>query len=176
MLFNQYLKESTTDSLTGLNNVRKFDTEFNRFINELKTKDQKLSLLYIDIDFFKKVNDTYGHVEGDVVLKEMGERILNNTRSFDLVSRNGGEEFTAVLLDCSLYRAVEIAETLRRNVENYPFILNSGQHLNLTVSIGVATYQETTINPENLIDEADKALYRAKHFGRNKVCVASLLK
>ena len=171
-LFNKYQKESITDGLTGLNNARKFDAVFNKLINELKINEQKLSLLYIDIDFFKKVNDTYGHSEGDVVLKELGVRLLKNTRPLDIVSRNGGEEFTVVLLDCPLNRAVEIAERIRSNVESNPFTLNSGKELNLTVSIGVASYQETTSEPEMLIDDADKALYKAKNSGRNKVCVA----
>ncbi|MBS4207242.1 diguanylate cyclase [Bacillus sp. FJAT-50079] len=170
-LFNKYQTESITDSLTGLNNVRKFDEVFNHLISELKINEQKLSLLYIDIDFFKRVNDIYGHSEGDVVLKELGLRLKNNTRAFDIVSRNGGEEFTAILLDCPLSRAVEIAERIRGNVENKPFILNSGKKLNLTVSIGVASYQETTNDPLILIEDADKALYDAKQSGRNKVCI-----
>jgi diguanylate cyclase len=173
-LFNKYQRESITDGLTGLNNVRKFDEDFNKAISELKISDQKLSLLYIDIDFFKRVNNTYGHSEGDVVLKELGVRLRNYTRPFDIVSRNGGEEFTVVLLDCPLNGAVEIAERIRGNVENKPFILNSGKELNLTVSIGVSSYQETTNDPNMLIDDADKALYQAKHTGRNKVCFASI--
>lgn len=174
MLFKKYQTESKTDGLTGLNNVRKFDEVFNRLVNDLKANQQELSLLYIDIDYFKKVNDAYGHLEGDVVLRELGGRLQNNTRPFDIVSRNGGEEFTVVLLDCSLNKAVEIAERIRGNVEHKPFVLGSGKALNLTISIGVASYQETTNNPEMLIDDADKALYKAKHSGRNKVCIASI--
>jgi diguanylate cyclase len=173
-LFNKYQSESKTDALTGLNNVREFEEVFRNLINDLKTNEQKLSLLYIDIDFFKRVNDTYGHSEGDVVLKKLGGRLQKNTRKFDIVSRNGGEEFTVLLLDCPLNRAVEIAERIRGNVEENPFKLNSGHELNLTISIGVACYQDTTSDPEMLIDDADKALYQAKHFGRNKVCIANV--
>jgi diguanylate cyclase len=172
MLFNKFKTESMKDGLTGLNNVRKFDEIFNHLITDLKTNNQDLSLLYIDIDFFKKVNDTYGHLEGDLVLKELGIILRKCTRSFDVVSRNGGEEFTALLLDCQLKRAVEIAERIRKTVEENYFTLNSGKKVKLTISIGVASYKDSVNDPAMLIDEADKALYQAKNSGRNKVCMA----
>ncbi|TCJ03851.1 GGDEF domain-containing protein [Cytobacillus praedii] len=170
-LFNKYQTESTTDGLTGLNNVRKFEEVFDHLIKDLQTNEQKLALLFIDIDFFKKVNDTYGHSEGDVVLKELGLRLQQSTRAFDIVSRNGGEEFTVLLLNCPLNRANELAERIRKNVEDNPFTLNSGEEINLTISVGVACYQETTIDPTQLIEDADKALYQAKQSGRNRVCI-----
>jgi diguanylate cyclase len=172
LLFNKFRTESMIDGLTGLNNVRKFDEIFNRLITDLKTNNQGLSLLYIDIDFFKQVNDTYGHSEGDVVLKELGLILQKCTRAFDVVSRNGGEEFTVLLLDCHINRAVEIAERIRQTVEENVFVLNSGVKIKLTISIGVASYNDSTIDPALLIDDADKALYEAKKSGRNKVCVA----
>ncbi|WP_257391441.1 GGDEF domain-containing protein [Cytobacillus gottheilii] len=172
-LFAKYKNDSLTDSLTGLNNVRKFDEEFNRFVQDVKDSDQQLSLLYIDIDYFKKINDTYGHKEGDIVLIELGARLQKATRSFDIVSRNGGEEFTVLLLDCPSARAVEIAERIRVSVEKDAFLLSTGKPIYITVSIGVASYRETTDNPSMLIDYADTALYQAKHVGRNRVCVAS---
>jgi diguanylate cyclase len=172
-LFNRYKSESSTDGLTGLNNVRKFDEVFNSLLNNLEIKKEKLSLLYIDIDFFKKINDTYGHKEGDFVLKELGSILKNSTRSFDIVSRNGGEEFTAILLDCSLDRAVEISELIRTNVESHVFTLHSGAKINITVSVGVACFDETTREAPLLINDADDALYQAKRTGRNRVCVAN---
>jgi diguanylate cyclase len=168
-MFNKYKSESTTDGLTGLNNVRKFDEVYNKLINDLQSNNQSLSLLYIDIDFFKKINDTYGHTEGDEVLKELGSLLLRNTRNFDLVSRNGGEEFTVLLLDCRLERALEIAERIRKKIEKHEFTLKSGKEINLTISIGIATYQDTTEDPAMLIKDADQALYQAKNSGRNKV-------
>lgn len=174
-LFEKYKSESSTDGLTGLNNVRKFDQLFNDLLKNVEAKNEKLSLLYIDIDFFKKVNDTYGHQEGDVVLKALGEILKSSVRSFDIVSRNGGEEFTVILLDCSLDRSVEISEKIRMNVEEYKFKLNSSQHINITVSIGLATYSETTNQLSRLIEDADKALYHAKRNGRNKVSVANTI-
>lgn len=174
-LFNRYKLESLTDSLTGLNNVRKFDEIFNSVLKSAESKQEMVSLLYIDIDFFKKVNDTYGHKEGDIVLKELGTILKNSTRSFDIVSRNGGEEFTVILLDCSMKRSFEISERIRKNVENHLFILSTGESIKITVSIGLASFNETTKVVTSLIEDADKALYQAKSTGRNKVCVPKLI-
>jgi diguanylate cyclase len=156
--------------LTGLNNVRKFDEVFNSLLNELNKSIQSFSLLYIDIDFFKKINDTYGHSEGDLVLKRLGTLLTVSTRNFDIVSRNGGEEFTILLPDTSVARAMDIAEHIRKTVENTEFPLSGGGVIKVTVSIGVASYKDTTDNPSMLIEDADKALYVAKKTGRNKVC------
>lgn len=169
-LFHRYKSESVTDGLTGLNNFRRFDEIFNNLISTIENKNEKLSLLYIDIDFFKKVNDTYGHKEGDIVLRDLGMILKNNARSFDIVSRNGGEEFSIILLDCPLNRAIEISENIRETVEKHPFILNSGETIHVTISIGIASYYETTPELTSLIEDADKALYHAKRTGRNKVC------
>lgn len=173
-LYRIYKKDSTKDFLTGLNNVRKFDSLLNEAIKNAKEKEEKLSLLMIDIDFFKKVNDTYGHVEGDVVLRELGKILPKNCRSFDIVSRNGGEEFTILLLDCPQIQAMQIAERIRSSVETHPFILSNGTQINITISIGVSNYPEITSEIEKLLELADMALYVAKHTGRNKVCSDSV--
>lgn len=173
LLFKKYKIESTIDSLTGLNNVRKFDEVFNKLSNEVKINRKKLALMYIDIDFFKHINDTYGHLEGDKVLKDLGFILRKYTREDDIVSRNGGEEFTILLQDCDLRLAKEIAENIRNRVEHYDFILNNGQTIKLTVSIGLSSFNETTSDLTLLIDDADKALYTAKRSGRNKVCVCN---
>ncbi len=171
-LFSRYKAESATDGLTGLNNFRKFDETFNQLLFNQERMSEKLSLLYIDIDYFKKINDRYGHGEGDVVLKELGNILKSSTRSFDIVSRNGGEEFTVILRDCGLNQAIELSELIRKNVEEFTFILNSGHQMNITVSIGIASFDDTTRNAADLIDDADKALYQAKRTGRNRVCVS----
>ncbi|MED4463793.1 GGDEF domain-containing protein [Metabacillus fastidiosus] len=171
MLFKKYKSESTTDALTGLNNYRNFDEKFNDLVKTVIHKKEQLSLLYIDIDFFKKVNDTYGHAEGDEVLKQLGEILQKCSRSFDIISRNGGEEFTVLLRNSSLTEARETAEKIRRSVEKHSFQLKNN-HINVTVSIGVACFRETTDNIYNLIEDADKSLYQAKNTGRNKVCIA----
>lgn len=172
-LYRKFKNESSTDFLTGLNNVRNFDLFFNNLSPQVKSKGEKLSLLYIDIDFFKKVNDDYGHSNGDIILSELGAILSRTCRSFDFISRNGGEEFTALLLDCGCNQAHDIAEKLRRIIETHTFVLLNGEKINITVSIGVATYPDTTPDIHNLIDQADLALYAAKHSGRNKVVLSS---
>jgi diguanylate cyclase len=170
MLFRKLIAESTKDFLTGLNNVRSFDSYFNSAIRSVKESGEKLSLLMIDIDFFKKVNDTYGHGDGDIVLRELGMILSKSCRGLDIVSRNGGEEFTVLLLDCSKEKALQIAERIRSNVEIHKFILTSGTQISITVSIGVASYPEGLNEVEKLVEMSDMALYAAKHTGRNRVC------
>ena len=161
--------EATKDFLTGLNNVRQFDTSFNSISQLTLRKEEKLSLLFVDIDFFKKVNDTYGHNKGDIVLKVLGEILIDTSRIFDVVSRNGGEEFSVLLLDCDSSHAIEIAERLRKKVETYKFSISDKINLNITISIGISTYPDTTNKIDDLLEDADKALYEAKRTGRNKV-------
>ncbi|PKR78185.1 GGDEF domain-containing protein [Halalkalibacillus sediminis] len=172
-LLYKYKSEAATDGLTGLHNVRRFDETFNVISTQAEEKGESLSLLYIDIDHFKKVNDTYGHKEGDQVLINLSKILKNTVRPYDIVSRNGGEEFTIILLDCPLKRASDLSEKIRSAVKNYSFELTTGQAISITVSIGVASYNETTERPSMLIEEADQALYRAKQTGRNKVSFSS---
>lgn len=168
-LYRMYKKDSTKDFLTGLNNVRSFDNLLNDAMKNTKGKEKKLSLLMIDIDFFKKVNDTYGHAEGDVVLRELGKILSKSCRSFDIVSRNGGEEFTILLPDCPKNQAMQIAERIRSSVETHLFILSNETQITITISIGVASYPETTNEIGKLLELADMSLYIAKRLGRNRV-------
>lgn len=168
--YRRLQKESNKDFLTNLNNVRKFDSILNDASKNAREKNENLSLLMLDIDFFKKVNDLYGHKEGDVVLIELGKILSANCRAFDEVSRNGGEEFSVLLLDCPNSQALRIAERIRTDVENHPFILSTGMQISITVSIGVASYPETVEDLEKIVEKADTELYAAKRTGRNKVC------
>lgn len=170
-LMTRYKEEASTDSLTGLNNVRKFDELFNVIISQVKEKREPLAFLYLDIDHFKKVNDTYGHSEGDVVLSELGTLLQNHVRSFDIVSRNGGEEFSVLLLDTTLEDGRKTGERIRDEVENHAFTLTNGRTIHITVSLGLAGYDETTADPHQLLKDADEALYHAKKTGRNRLCV-----
>ncbi|MGJ7920317.1 diguanylate cyclase [Neobacillus sp. LXY-4] len=165
------LKESSVkDFLTGLHNVRHFDTSWNQHVINAVEKKEYLSLLIIDIDHFKQVNDTYGHPAGDMVLKELGEVLIRSTRSFDTVSRNGGEEFSVILPDCPSHQAKEVAERIRIAVEKHHFEISHLTKTNITVSIGVVTYPETVQETDLIIWQADQNLYKAKNSGRNKVC------
>ncbi len=169
-LLNKLEQESTIDFLTGLNNVRQFDNSLNESFDNVKNRNERLSILIIDIDFFKKVNDTYGHLAGDSVLQQLGTLLATFCRSFDIVSRIGGEEFSIILPDCPSLQAIEVAERLRIAVQANEFTISNGIKINITVSIGAATYPDNVSDLENLIHEADNALYSAKRSGRNKVC------
>jgi len=172
-LLMKYEEESTTDFLTGLNNVRQFDAVWNILATSAAAKKERLSLLIIDIDHFKNVNDAYGHPVGDRILKELGKVLKEASRSFDIVSRNGGEEFSVILPDCANGQAVEIAERIRTAVEIHEFKVSPLDPINITVSIGAATYPETVADISQLVGTADEYLYQAKRTGRNRVCIGS---
>lgn len=159
---------SLTDGLTGLYNRRHFDSMVEREFLRSKRYDGDLSLAIVDIDFFKKINDKYGHLCGDYVLKEVAYMILDNFRKTDLVFRYGGEEFVVLLTETDINGSVVPLERLRKRIEEYPFKFN-GEGLKLTISIGVA--DNLVESTQELIDNADKALYEAKGGGRNRVIV-----
>ncbi|WP_278280578.1 GGDEF domain-containing protein [Tepidibacter formicigenes] len=165
-----FKEQSIKDFLTGLNNVREFDLVLNKLINKVKEDKEKLSILIIDIDYFKKVNDTHGHQNGNLVLQELGRILCRSCRTGDIISRIGGEEFSILLPNCSYYQALEVGERIRRDIQNHKFILLDNANINVTVSIGVATYPDTVGNLDELVMKADEALYKAKQTGRNKVC------
>lgn len=168
-IYHKLKQEVIKDYLTGLNNVREFDNSFNSISQMTIRKEEDLSLLFIDIDFFKKINDTYGHNSGDCVLRGLAQILLDTCRVYDIVSRNGGEEFSIILMDCTASKAVQIAERIRKKVEKYNFEISDKETVNITVSIGIASYPEKTKQTNNLPENADTALYQAKRSGRNKV-------
>ena len=183
--YTQYLAESinihkklksdaTVDFLTGLNNVRQFKIDFNRCAQQSIRKKEYLSILFLDIDFFKIVNDTYGHSSGDVVLQNIAIILRDTCRSFDIISRNGGEEFSVLLPDCPTNQAVAIAERIRKTVETNKFHIFDSENIFVTISIGITTYPDLTDNIDNMVKNADTALYEAKKTGRNKVCIYKL--
>jgi len=160
------LEMAITDQLTGLFNRR----YMSRHLNTLMADGGKpVSFLILDVDFFKQINDTYGHDVGDEVLREFAGRISANVRGIDLACRFGGEEFVVVMPDTDLSFAYMVAERLRQSVADAPFQLAAnGKEVPVTISIGVATsYAGDT--PEVLLKRADQALYRAKRDGRNRV-------
>ncbi|MVX65486.1 diguanylate cyclase [Clostridium chromiireducens] len=168
-IYQSLKNEATKDYLTGLNNVRQFDNSFNSISEMAIRKDEELSMLLIDIDFFKKINDTYGHNAGDTILKSLAPILINTCRTYDVISRIGGEEFSIILLDCSDSKAVKIAERLRKNVENNDFYISDNEAIKITISIGISSYPKLTSQIDNLLENADIALYGAKNNGRNKV-------
>ena len=160
---------SITDGLTKLNNHRYFQDELARAFEESQRYERPLSLAMIDIDFFKKVNDTYGHAVGDEVLKAVATLYKGSVRSTDLVARYGGEEFAIMMPETELQDAITFADQIRGLVESSPIETQAGP-LKITISIGVASVPLTRIHSsKELIVSADKALYRAKKSGRNQV-------
>ncbi|PRR84360.1 GGDEF domain-containing protein [Clostridium vincentii] len=169
-LLKMYKEDSTKDYLTGLNNTRNFDLLINNSFKTAIENNEKLSCLMLDIDHFKMVNDTYGHSVGDIILKELGEILIKNSRTFDIVGRVGGEEFCALLLDCPPNRSLEIGTKIRNAVKNHKFDIGEGRIINITISIGAATYPDNVESLEEIRRQADNALYKAKNSGRDKVC------
>jgi two-component system, cell cycle response regulator len=160
---------SVTDGLTKLHNHRYFQDELARAFEESQRYQRPLSLAMIDIDFFKKVNDTYGHAVGDDVLKRAAKLYSDSVRSTDLAARYGGEEFAVMMPETALGDAIAFAEKIRHLVESAPMETQVGP-VPVTVSIGVASVPHSRIHSaKELIIAADKALYRAKRNGRNQV-------
>lgn len=165
-LFEEKEKLALRDGLTGLANHRHFQEILVQEIENTKKKERvSLSILMVDIDHFKSLNDTFGHQKGDEVLQEVAKLLLEEVRSCDLVGRYGGEEFVIILVDTDLEKGREIAERIRTRVENHKF----GVDRKVTISIGLATYPKNAKDKGSLIREADLALYLAKR-ERNKVC------
>lgn len=160
--------ENGRDPLTRTLNRRFLPALLGREISLAKSSDVPLSLLMVDVDHFKQVNDTYGHSTGDIILKQIAETILESVRSSDFVFRYGGEEFLIVLVETPKERALVIAERLRQKVEESEISLPDVAPVRVTVSVGLAAH-EGHPDPKYLIDQADKALYRAKNAGRNQV-------
>jgi diguanylate cyclase len=169
-LYKLYKKDSTKDFLTGLNNTRSFDKLLNMSFEKALENSEKLSCLMIDIDHFKKVNDTYGHAVGDIVLRELADILKKNCRAFDIIGRVGGEEFCVLLLDCPTNRAFEIGLAIRDAVKKHKFHIGDNRFIYITVSVGVATYPDTVDNLDDIMQRADNALYKAKQSGRDRVC------
>jgi two-component system cell cycle response regulator len=167
------LEMALTDGLTDLYNRRYLETHLQGQMRRATDSGKPLSLMMLDIDHFKSVNDTYGHQVGDQVLQEVARRLTRQVRGFDLVARYGGEEFVVVLPDTGLDIAASTAERLRDHVGDNPVKISVQPGvLSVTISIGVAEVAGAGITPEQLLQQADKALYAAKDSGRNKVVLA----
>ncbi|MBI2092997.1 MAG: diguanylate cyclase, partial [Deltaproteobacteria bacterium] len=161
---------SIKDELTGLYNRRHFQTVLQIEWKRAVRFHRSLSLLMIDADHFKKYNDTFGHLQGDKVLREMANLLRKNVREIDTVARFGGEEFIILLPDTDKKGSVAVGEKLRKIIEAYRFIDTSGTTVSpITISVGIASYPDDVRELDDLIDHADIALYDAKDAGRNRV-------
>lgn len=167
----QYEHQATVDALTGVHNRRWMSEAFPRVLHRCKLDSSNSAILVIDIDFFKRVNDTYGHLVGDVALKSLAKIMQVNLRPHDLLVRYGGEEFAILLPDTGIEQARSIAERLRTMVAANE-IVSGDLAFKITVSIGIApTTQEGSL--EDFFGAADRALYRAKELGRNRVEISA---
>lgn len=167
---SNHLKSALIDPLTGVYNRRYAQQYLEQMVQKAQRTGAPLTAMILDLDRFKLVNDTYGHLTGDKVLKETAKRLARNIRSADLLSRLGGEEFLIVLSDTSTDRLRDIAERLRLAVSQHPFTCENGSQISISASIGVSNVNQSGwSNAQAVIDSADRALYRAKGDGRNCV-------
>ncbi|MDP8217677.1 MAG: GGDEF domain-containing protein [Candidatus Theseobacter exili] len=157
---------ASKDGLTGVYTNRHFMEIMKMSVSRSKRHQRSLSVLMLDLDLFKNINDTYGHQAGDYVLKETASIVIKNLREEDLFARYGGEEFILLLPDTILNNAILVAEKIRRIIDLNQYIYN-GKEMEVTVSIGVASLEQKD-NSSKLIERADKALYLAKNNGRNR--------
>jgi diguanylate cyclase len=163
-------EEANRDFLTGLYNSRFYNIALEDLSNLLREKEEIFSLIYVDIDNFKDINDKYGHGAGDYVIKEISLILSKACRKYDVVSRIGGDEFTALLPNCPEEKASEVAERIRKIINTHKFTVKNGQIITITASIGVKSCTNSKKSIEEIKEEVDKALYRAKRCGRNTVC------
>jgi diguanylate cyclase (GGDEF)-like protein len=173
---NERLRElATKDGLTGLFNYRYFQESLDREISRTLRYKSPLALILIDIDHFKKVNDTYGHPVGDIVIKVIGTMMKKAVRESDMVARYGGEEFAAILPETDLKGAAILAERLRRAVEARD-ITAGDKVIKVTISAGICAYNLSSGDggKTDLINAADKGLYHAKESGRNKISIVNM--
>lgn len=164
-----------SDQLTKIYNRRYFDIKLEKEINAASWFHSPLSIMMLDVDFFKQLNDTYGHLTGDKVLEEVSSILKNTVRLKDTVARYGGEEFVIILPKCESEQAYIIAERIRKSIAGRQFYDKLGNPIRTTISIGIATYPVNALNKRDLVLEADQALYQAKDNGRNMVMIAGRL-
>jgi diguanylate cyclase (GGDEF)-like protein len=172
-LQRQYRNKAETDALTGLHNRAWFEEVFPKQLELCERTGQHASLLMVDIDHFKKVNDQYGHSYGDEVLRHMGSLLRRNLRSTDLCARYGGEEIIVLMPGTEMLQGQLTADRLRESIANTPLRLPDGRELTVQVSGGIAQWQPGTAL-HDLIRSADQALYKAKDGGRNQIATATL--
>lgn len=157
------------DELTGLYNYRYLDIALDREIKRSERYGSSLSIIFLDLDLFKNVNDTHGHLVGSKVLKEMGTLLKRTTREVDIVFRYGGDEFTIILVETGMAGAAGVSERIRRSIEAHDFLAAEGLHIRLTACLGYACYPEDSKSKLELLELADQAMYHGKTSGKNMV-------
>ncbi|MCB1159513.1 MAG: sensor domain-containing diguanylate cyclase [Leptospiraceae bacterium] len=160
---------ATVDMMTQLKIHHYFQSKLREEMDRCRKKNNKLALLFTDVDKFKVFNDTYGHQAGDVVLIEVAKKLMESSRKQDIAARYGGEEFCVVMPGSGAEEGFEMGEKIRKSIESHRVINpNTGEELKVTISVGVTEFHLNDKNNKELIERADKALYEAKHGGRNQ--------
>jgi two-component system, cell cycle response regulator len=164
------IEMAITDALTGLHNRRYMESHLSTLVEQSAARGKPLTVLVLDIDYFKSINDTYGHDAGDDVLREFSQRLRKSIRGIDLACRYGGEEFVVVMPETDMAVATMVAERLRRRIASEPFPIAQGANsAEVTISIGLAARISASDTAAGILKRADQALYRAKRDGRNRV-------
>lgn len=177
LVLEMALEMASTDELTGLTNRRGFYDRFEAEIERSRRHQSPLVVAMIDVDYFKKINDTFGHLNGDAVLHQLGQTVHKSLRKSDLVCRFGGEEFAVLLPDTSFSDAQELLDRIRKKIEATPMNGLDGATMEVTISAGLAAAETDKNQPlaphtiiSNALEQADQQLYMAKHLGRNRIC------
>lgn len=168
-MYDEVRRHATSDAVTGLPNHRAFQDRFLEDFQRAKQRGKPLSLLVIDLDQFKEVNDRYGHLEGDWLLRQISARLLEELRTEDLLARYAGDEFVVLLPDIGVKKAGQIAQRLVERTRSEPFDLKDGTSVRMSITIGVATYPQDATSRLELLRVADSAMYAAKRAGRDSV-------
>jgi two-component system cell cycle response regulator len=168
--YEMAVHSAITDKLTGLYNRRYFDYFLDLEIKRSSRQQTSLALLMVDIDDFKQINDTLGHLFGDTILNKLGELLKTQIRETDMAARYGGEEFAVVMSNTDLAEAVQIAERIRQTIQSYSF---GDKNVLMTASIGIALYPSDADSSNKLIEKSDRSLYKAKRSGKNRVVAYS---
>ncbi|MBE9221794.1 diguanylate cyclase [Cyanobacterium stanieri LEGE 03274] len=167
-------KLATTDELTQISNRRHFLNLANREFNRAKRQNIFFSMIILDIDYFKNINDSYGHPVGDIAIKLVAQKCQQSIRGEDLCARWGGEEFIVVVYDALIDEAKHVANRIREKIAEIALPIDDEQ-FKITVSVGIAQYQDTDQNIDQIVSRADRALYRAKNHGRNRIVLENEL-
>lgn len=170
-LYERMSNLAVTDDLTKLYNFRYLDQTLDHEIKRCQRYSSVLSIIFFDMDYFKEVNDTHGHLMGSKVLVEVGRLLLENLRTVDIIARYGGDEFVVVLPETDVQTAVRITQRLQRGLRAAEFLKEDGLNIRLTASFGIAGYPEHAQSKRDLVRLADQAMYLAKNSGRDQICV-----
>jgi len=172
MLFQKAEQLTITDDLTKLFNSRYMNLYISREIKRCKRHGIPLSVIFLDLDGFKSINDQYGHLAGSRTLSEVGQILLQAVRESDILARYGGDEFVVVLPETPPSGALVIAERIRKAIESHAFLEAQGLKARISASFGIASYPDHALTPEGLIQKADQAMYRVKERNKNGIEVA----